>query len=322
MGFIDPIAYSVPAFIILMIVEGVLALRGRWRGYELKDTVISLSMGIGSLVVKVIVGAAVTYAALTWAYGYRLIEDLPVTWWSVALCYLLYDFAYYWEHRLGHEYRWFWASHVNHHSSQHYNLSTALRQTWTGTIALTFLFGMPVAFIGFPPEMVYFAASLNLVYQFWIHTELIDRIGPLEYVLNTPSHHRVHHATNPRYLDSNYGGTLIIWDRMFGTFTEEVREEPPRYGIGRDLGTTNIFYVAFHEWLAILRDLRSVRSLRELVGYTFGPPGWSPDGSRMTTAQAKRNWRRRQAEKARSGADTDRAATPGHKAPASDYADQ
>ncbi|MTI18351.1 sterol desaturase family protein [Rhodobacteraceae bacterium RKSG542] len=297
MGFIDPIAYSVPAFIILMIAEGVAARARSVKGYEFKDTVTSLSMGIGSLVVSIAFGTAVAYATLRWIHEFRIINEIPVTWWSVALCYLAYDFAYYWKHRLGHEHRWFWASHVNHHSSQFYNLSTALRQTWTGEIAFAFVFGMPVALIGFSPEMVYFVAALNLVYQFWIHTELIDRMGPLEWVLNTPSHHRVHHAANPRYLDANYGGTLIIWDRMFGTFTAEEREEPVRYGIGKPLESNNIFFVAFHEWMAMARDMKKVRSLKELVGYTFGVPGWTPDGSRITSKMAKDNWKRRQEKK-------------------------
>ncbi|WP_068310643.1 sterol desaturase family protein [Polycladidibacter hongkongensis] len=294
MEFIDPIAYSVPAFILLMIAEGVAAHGKSWLGYNFKDTVVSLSMGIGSLVVKVAFGAAVTYWALEWFYSYRLFAGIETTWWSVALCYVLYDFAYFWKHRWGHEYRWFWASHVNHHSSQFYNLSTALRQTWTGTIALAFAFGMPITLLGFSPEMVFFVSSLNLVYQFWIHTELINKMGPLEWVLNTPSHHRVHHATNPRYLDSNYGGTFIIWDRLFGTFTPEVEEDPVRYGIGKPLESDNIFYVAFHEWLAIGRDLRQARRLRDVIGYAFGPPGWSPDGSRMTTKEAKEKWALRQ----------------------------
>ena len=177
-----------------------------------------------------------------------------------------------------------------HHSSQHYNLSTALRQTWTGKFSFSFIFGLPLAFIGFPPEMILFVGGINLVYQFWIHTELIDRMGPIELLFNTPSHHRVHHATNARYLDANYAGTLIIWDKMFGTFVSEEESEKPRYGIVKNLGTFNPVMIAFHEWIGIARDLSSARSLREVGGYLFGPPGWSPDGSRMTSAMIKERW--------------------------------
>ncbi|EEA93596.1 MULTISPECIES: sterol desaturase family protein [unclassified Pseudovibrio] len=294
MEFFDPISYAVPFFIILMIAEGVaLKLRGI-DGYDVKDTFFSLAMGIGSLVVKIVFGAAVSYAAHSWVYSHRLIENVPVNWWTILICFVLYDLAYYWQHRFGHEYRWFWASHVNHHSSQRYNLSTALRQTWTGTIALTFIFGLPIALFGFPPEMIFFVAAWNLLYQFWIHTELVDRMGPLEWIFNTPSHHRVHHATNPRYLDSNYAGTLIIWDRMFGTFSPEVAEDPPRYGIGKNLETNNLLIVAFHEWIAMVKDLKTARSLKDVYGYMFRTPGWTPDGSRMTTKKAKANWKRKQ----------------------------
>jgi hypothetical protein len=158
----------------------------------------------------------------------------------IALCFVLDDLRYYWYHRIAHRCRWVWAEHVNHHSSQHYNLSTALRQSWTGTFTGMFILRIPLALIGFHPVLLLFVGGLNLVYQFWIHTEAIGRMWkPIEWIFNTPSHHRVHHATNPRYLDSNYAGTLIIWDRMFGTFVPELDEDMPRYGIVKNIGTFN-----------------------------------------------------------------------------------
>ena len=212
--------------------------------------------------------------------------------WAFGLCFFVEDLAYYWFHRISHERRWFWASHVVHHSSQHYNLSTALRQTWTGRLTMTFVFWLPLVWIGFPPAMVLFFQGLSLVYQFWIHTEQIGRMGPFEWAFNTPSHHRVHHATNPRYLDANYAGVLIIWDRLFGTFVPEQAEiDPPRYGIIRNLGTFNPFKIAFAEWISLFRDLASARSLKQIWGFLMGPPGWSPDGSRRTTQMIKRAWR-------------------------------
>ena len=180
--------------------------------------------------------------------------------------------------------RWFWASHVIHHSSQHYNLSTALRQTWTGFFSLAFLFRLPLFLIGFPPAMVFFVVGLNLIYQFWIHTEMVGRMPRwFEAVMNTPSHHRVHHAVNPRYLDRNYAGVFIVWDKMFGTFEPELDEDQPRYGIVRQLGSFNILWAAFHEWIGIARDMWQAPGWRNKLGYLLREPGWSHDGSRLTS---------------------------------------
>ncbi|NWG90997.1 MAG: sterol desaturase family protein, partial [Parvularculaceae bacterium] len=170
------------------------------------------------------------------------------------------------------------------------NLTTALRQTWTGDILAGLIFKTPLVLIGFHPAMLVFAFGLNLVYQFWIHTEFIKRMGPFEILFNTPSHHRVHHATNPRYLDANYAGVFIIWDKMFGTFVPEDDAEKPRYGIVKNLGSFNPIVIAFNEWIGILKDVLSAKSFREVLGYVLGPPGWSPDGSRMTSAKLKERW--------------------------------
>lgn len=288
MEFPDVVAYAVPAFIGLIILEVIFARRSGRGRYETSDTFASLAMGLGSQIAPLLGGGALVMAGFMAAYEYRL-ATIPNLWWTVVLCFVLYDLLYYWWHRISHERRWFWASHIIHHSSQHYNLSTALRQTWTGKVIGSLLF-QPLVLIGFHPAMVIFVAGANLVYQFWIHTELIDRMGPFEIIFNSPSHHRVHHATNPRYLDANYAGTLIIWDKMFGTFVAEERSEKPRYGIVKNLGTFNPVMIAFHEWIGIARDLSSARSLREIGGYLFGPPGWSPDGSRMTSAMIKERW--------------------------------
>ena len=305
-SFPEIVAYAVPGFVVLIILEMLMVRRtGRGR-YEPRDTLASLSMGLGNRVVGLITGGLIVYPIFQWVYQFRLIEAMPAVWWTVLICFIVDDLAYYWFHRIAHERRWFWASHVIHHSSQHYNLSTALRQTWTGRVSLSFIFSLPLAFIGFPPAMILFVGGINLVYQFWIHTEQIDRMGPFELIFNTPSHHRVHHATNPNYLDANYAGTLIIWDKMFGTFVPEEESERPRYGIIKNLTTFNPLMIAFHEWIGIARDLRHARNLREVAGYLFGPPGWSPDGSRMTSAKIKERWA--QCEAAREEASDDRAA--------------
>ncbi|MGB7406286.1 MAG: sterol desaturase family protein, partial [Pacificimonas sp.] len=226
----DPVQLAIPAFVALIVAELVwVRVKGRRAGhYEWRDTATSLLMGLGSTVSGVLFGGFLVAIAL-FAAQYRVV-DLGWAWWVWILCILADDLAYYAFHRAAHRVRWFWASHVVHHSSQHYNLSTALRQTWTGTISLTFLFSLPL-FLIFEPAMVFFVSAVNLVYQFWIHTESVKRLPRwIEAIFNTPSHHRVHHATNPECLDRNYAGMFIIWDKMFGTFQPEPEAEPLRYG--------------------------------------------------------------------------------------------
>lgn len=282
----NPVALAIPGFIILMVAE-LAMLRLRKRGdYEVRDTTASLSMGMGNIVVGI--GSGLLIGGITlWLYQHR-VSTIPPVWWAFVLLFFAEDFCYYWFHRLSHERRWLWAAHVVHHSSQHYNLSTALRQTWTGLFAGGWLIWLPLAWLGFHPAMIGFQKGISLVYQFWIHTEAIKRMGPLEWVLNTPSHHRVHHATNPRYLDRNYAGILIIWDRLFGTFEAEDDDEPCNYGIIKGLGTFNPLKIAFHEWAGIAKDAFSPNlRLRERLMYMFGPPGWSHDGSRQTVSDIK-----------------------------------
>ncbi len=283
MSFPDPVQFAVPIFIVAMIVEMFAIRAGAHGDYDWRDTGTSLLMGFGNTFAAVLFGGFIVGLG-TWLWHYRLL-DIPVAWWSLALCFIGEDFTYYWFHRTAHRIRWFWASHVIHHSSQHYNLSTALRQTWTGTLSLSFAFRLPLFLIGFPPKMILFCAGLNLVYQFFIHTEVVKRLPfGLEYWLNTPSHHRVHHGTNARYLDRNYGGVFIIWDRMFGTFEAERDDEPVRYGIVRNLATFNPLWVAVHEWVAIGRDALAARGWRARWMAIVGPPGWHSG----TTADAIR----------------------------------
>jgi sterol desaturase/sphingolipid hydroxylase (fatty acid hydroxylase superfamily) len=176
-----------------------------------------------------------------------------------------------------------------HHSSQHFNLSTNLRQSWTSQFSGLILLNAPLAFIGFHPATIALAFSINLLYQFWIHTEAIDRMPAwFEWLLNTPSHHRVHHGSNPRYLDANYAGVFMIWDRLFGTFVPEQADEPVRYGLVKNLGTFNPVRIALHEYAGLAHDLiRRDLTPVQRIGYFFGPPGWSHDGSRHTTASLR-----------------------------------
>lgn len=268
----DPVQIAIPAFIVSIILE-MFAIKSGARGdYDWRDTATSLAMGFGNTFAAVILGAAVVGLGV-WVHQFRLF-DIPIMWWSLILCFIADDFFYYWFHRTAHRIRWFWASHVIHHSSQHYNLSTALRQTWTGQFSLSFIFRLPLFLVGFDPKLILFCAGLNLVYQFFIHTEVVRRLPfGLELWLNTPSHHRVHHGTNARYLDRNYAGVFIVWDRLFGTFEAERDDEPVRYGIVKNLATFNPLWVAVHEWVGIGRDVINARDWRTRWLAVAGPPG-------------------------------------------------
>jgi sterol desaturase/sphingolipid hydroxylase (fatty acid hydroxylase superfamily) len=283
----DVVGLAVPAFLAAMLLELVFIVHTRRGRYELRDTLASLAMGVGSLLFGALTGLFVATIHL-WAYQHRLF-DAGADWWMFLFAFVATDLAYYWSHRFSHERRWMWAEHVNHHSSQHYNLSTAVRQSWTGLVSGNWIFYLPITFLGVHPAILFFSKGLNLTYQFWVHTELIARLPKvLEWTLITPSHHRVHHAVNPRYLDANYGGVLILWDRLFGTFVAERAEDRPRFGIVGNLGTFNPIKVAFHEWWAIANDLRRARSVREAWWYMWGRPGWRPDGARRTSRDIKR----------------------------------
>ena len=288
---LDPVAWAIPAFVVLLLAEAVwLRRKGRLDAFETRDTSTSLMLGLGSTAVGTFAGGLVV--AMLVALHDLTPLSLGWVWWVWPLCFVLDDLAYYWFHRSAHRIRWFWASHVNHHSSQHYNLSTALRQSWTGFVAASFIFRWPLALLGFEPGMIIFCGALNLIYQFWIHTEVIDRLPRwFEAVMNTPSHHRVHHAVNPRYLDRNFAGTFIIWDRLFGTFESEDHREAIRYGIVHQLGTFNILRVAFHEWAAMLVDVWQA-PWKHKAGYLWREPGWSHDGSRETSDMIRRRHRR------------------------------
>jgi len=287
----DPVALAIPAFVLLVLLEIALAWRRRRPAYELRDTAASLAMGLGNLVIG-LAGGAAAYVALSWVYQFRLIT-LGYAWESFVLILFAEDLTYYWFHRISHRCRFWWAAHINHHSSQHYNLSTALRQTWTGGL-FEWLLWLPLTLIGFPPALVVFQRGVSLVYQFWIHTEAIDRLPSwVEAVMNTPSHHRVHHATNPRYLDRNYAGILIIWDRLFGTFVAEAADDPCRYGIVKNIGSFNPLRIAIHEWVAIAQDVVAAQNWRQRLVFLLGQPGRCFDGSRRTTDEIRAAWQAR-----------------------------
>jgi sterol desaturase/sphingolipid hydroxylase (fatty acid hydroxylase superfamily) len=280
------VLYSIPAFVVLVLLEVAWARRHpEVKGYAKRDTFASLSMGS----INVVIAGGAKFLSIPfygWLYEHRLLDITgDGAWWSWLILLFAEDCCYYWFHRVHHEVRIFWAAHVNHHSSQHYNLSTALRQPlltpFTGPI-----FWAPLPLLGFPPWMVLTAQAWSLLYQFWLHTEAIDRLGVLEHFMNTPSHHRVHHGKNVPYLDRNHGGIFIIWDRLFGTFAWEV--EPVVYGLTKDIETYNPLRIGFHEFAAIGSDVARAPSLRAKLGYLLAPPGWSHDGSTKTARQLQR----------------------------------
>ncbi|NES27456.1 sterol desaturase family protein [Micromonospora terminaliae] len=272
---IPAVLYAVPAFLLLIIIEAVsyrFLPDDDERGYELRDTTTSLSMGLGSQIIGfpwklLTVGL---YAAL-WVVA--PVHLSPGDWWTWVIVFFADDIAYYWFHRLHHEVRVLWASHVVHHSSVYYNLSTALRQSWTPMTSLPFW--LPLALLGIPPWMIFLQQSISLLYQFFLHTERVGVLPrPIEFIFNTPSHHRVHHGSNAEYLDRNYGGILIVWDRLFGSFEPE--RAPARYGLTTNIQTYNPLRVATHEFAAIWSDVRQATSWRSRLGYVFGRPGWQP----------------------------------------------
>ncbi|MCZ7423008.1 sterol desaturase family protein [Verrucosispora sp. WMMA2121] len=272
---IPAVLYAIPAFLLLITVE---ALSYRFapdeaeRGYEARDTATSLTMGAGSQVIGV-PWKLLTIGLYAAAYTISPLRLSPGDWWVWVLLFFADDFAYYWFHRAHHEVRLLWAGHVVHHSSVFFNFSTALRQSWTPMTSLPFWLGL--ALLGIPPWMIFLQQSISLLYQFFLHTERINLLPrPIELLFNTPSHHRVHHGSNAEYLDRNYGGILIVWDRLFGTFQAE--GDAVRYGLTKNIGTYNPLRVATHEYAAIWRDLRTAGSWRERVGYLLRRPGWQP----------------------------------------------
>ena len=284
------VLYSIPAFIVLVLLELAWARRHpEVRGYERRDTFASLSMGA----INVVIAGGAKFLSIPFyavLYEHRLVDVVAALGaWSWLVLLFAEDLCYYWFHRLHHEVRVLWAAHVNHHSSQHYNLSTALRQPlltpFTGP-----MFWAPLALVGFPPWMILSAQALSLIYQFGLHTEAVDRLGPLEWFMNTPSHHRVHHGKNVPYLDKNHAGIFIIWDRLFGTFARE--EEKVVYGLTTNIQTFHPLKIGFHEIGSIARDVARAPTLGAKLGYLFAPPGWSHDGSTQTATQLQRALRR------------------------------
>ncbi|CAN7532151.1 sterol desaturase family protein [Pseudorhodoferax sp. LjRoot39] len=272
---------AAPAVLALSLLEAVvLSLRG---GYDWRAYGVSLFDYAGRIALTVFVPFTIAAPLVRWVEQHRL-ATIPVDSVSAALLlFVLLEFFYYWLHRAGHRVRWFWCNHAVHHTPNQLNLGASLRIGMFGKLTGNVVFLLPLVWLGFELRLVLAALTLNLLYQFWLHATWIPRLGWLEYWLNTPSAHRVHHAANLEYLDANYGGVLIVFDRLFGTYVAERDALPCRYGLVHPMTSRNPFRVELAQWIALARDLARARSLRALLGHLAMPPGWSPTGAHETT---------------------------------------
>jgi sterol desaturase/sphingolipid hydroxylase (fatty acid hydroxylase superfamily) len=278
----------VPVVVGAGLLEALRLQRTRAEGYDWKSWACSIADFIGRRAFAVI-PYALAAPWLAWAWDHRLFTQSLGNPWSVLLLFVGLEFCYYWYHRSGHTVRWFWMAHSVHHSPNQLNLAAAYRLGWFGRFTGTSLFFTPLVLLGFTPSVVLSALFLNLTYQFWLHADWIPRLGWIEYVLNTPSSHRVHHARNPDYLDANYGGVLIVFDRLFGTYIAERQDLAFDYGTVTPVASSrNPFVLNVMPWVGLLKDVASARSPYEAWMYLFAAPGWRPDGSGLTTAEIRR----------------------------------
>lgn len=283
----SPLELAVPVFVLALLLE-----LGLGAAHDPRDTAASLAMGV----IKLGLGLVLGFVALgVWGFVHTRFALFDLGWSlpAFAACVVADDFIGYWHHRINHERRWFWAVHNAHHSSQYFNFSTALRNQWTNVFAGAFVFRIPLVLLGFHPVMIVFVGALSTVYQFFTHTELVPKLPrPIEWLLNTPSNHRVHHAANARYLDRNYGNIFMVWDHLFGTYVEEDAEEPCRYGLVHDLATFNPVRIALHEALSMVGDVfQPGLTVGQRWQYVWGPPGWRHDREGATTEAIRRRAR-------------------------------
>jgi sterol desaturase/sphingolipid hydroxylase (fatty acid hydroxylase superfamily) len=282
------ILVSTPLYVVIIGLEVLLSNYQHRKLYSLRDSAVNLYLMLLNGTIDLLF-RGFYIAVLTYCYQHRYLEwHQVVMYWALLL--LAEDFLYYWLHRFDHEIRFFWAVHVTHHSSDHMNFTVGFRSSVFQPL-YRFIYFIPLAILGFKPLDIVFMYSLTQIWGIFVHTELIRKMGFLEYFMVTPSHHRVHHASNPKYLDKNLGMFLIIWDKMFGTFQPELpssQYEEVRYGLTKPLAKETATNIVFHEWKQILTDIkRTDIGWREKIFYLFGPPGWSHDGSRKTSEQLR-----------------------------------
>ena len=272
---------AIPALAILLLAEVVYMTKE--HRHDKKDMLTSFALALGTIPISFITTGIIIYT-YSLIYQFRFFTIPANRWWGWIILFFADDFSYYWYHRMSHQVRFLWASHMVHHSSKKFTLSSGLRVPWTSNLTGIFFFWAWMPLIGIEPAMVILMKSASVIYQFWMHTETLKKLPKwFEAVFNTPSHHRVHHSSNVEYLDKNHAGTLIIWDKIFGTYQEEIFK--PKYGLTEDIKSFNPFVIAFHEWKNIFRDLKKTKNIRDRLRYFFKAPGWSHDGTTKTTRQ-------------------------------------
>lgn len=269
---VSPIVLSIPIFILLIGIELLVQHFSKRKLYRINDAITNLSCGITSQITGAFIRLG-TIALYQFIYEHLNLFTIPINWLSITILFISADMLYYWGHRMSHQVNLFWGSHVVHHQSEDYNLSVALRQSSFQTI-WTFGFYLPLAFIGFDTLTFALITALITLYQFWIHTETIGKLGVLELILNTPSHHRVHHGRDPKYIDKNHAGTFIIWDKLFGTFQEE--EETPTYGITKPIDSWNPLWANFDHYVNLYNQVKETPGFKNKLGVIFNKPGWRP----------------------------------------------
>ena len=267
---------ATPVFIAVTLWE-YLRIRHDPTRMDVPEALRNFALGAGYQMTELLFAGLIAFPVYAFLYHHRLL-DLELNWATGLLTFVGVDFCFYWMHRSSHRIRWFWAAHVVHHSSERMNFSTAMRQNATNIFNGMWLFYVPLALIGFNPVWIGVAYALSLVYQFFIHTTLVGKLpGWVETVLNTPSHHRVHHGRNPGYIDRNYGGTLIVWDRLFGTFVAEDEQAPPDYGITRPIHSRNLLVLWTHEYVDLFRAMARPGGLQARLKHLWKPPEWDRD---------------------------------------------
>lgn len=275
------ILWAAPVLFLLVFLEWGLSIYHNKDVYDRKDSLAAATIGVVNVGISALVKVATFGAVL---FFWNLVPwKIPPTWWSFIPCFIAIDFARYWAHRISHEQRFWWATHITHHNSKKYNFSVSFRLGWTQHIK--FIFFIPVIMLGFDPFVFFICHQIAVLYQFWIHTEYIQKLpAPIEYIFTTPSHHRVHHGSDAHYLDKNYGSTFIIWDRMFGTFMPEAGR--PTYGITKNIDSYNPITLVFHEWVDIVKDLRKAETFKEGYLILFDKPGADIIKNRELSRQA------------------------------------
>lgn len=262
------IVYAIPVMAFFTLLEVGHAWYHNKKLYKTKEAIGSTLVGLGNVGIGLLIKVIMLYGAV-WAYNF-IPWRMALNWWTLIPCYLLFDLSSYWAHRISHQQRFFWATHVVHHSAENYNLTVSFRLSWIQNLKIIFF--LPIAFMGFHPVVFFVVSQISVLFQFWVHTEYIGKMHPwIEYVFATPSNHRVHHGCQDHYLDKNYAATFIFWDRMFGTYEPE--HEKPDYGLTKKIGNRlNPLFLNFHEYYEMIDDVKQARGFKKKLFYVFGSP--------------------------------------------------